>query len=86
MDKIQIKVSIGEQELVRNYEIVDCQTPDNMQENIQDMIDTLLDNSKLELQDMIVLSDEDIEQLTDEKRREEADDRDRSFYHSDEQE
>lgn len=46
MDKIQITVRIGEHELYRNYALVDGQAPENMQENIQDMVDTLLDNEE----------------------------------------
>lgn len=44
MDTIQVTVRINGISVERNYELVDGQVPDNMQENIQDMVNTLLDN------------------------------------------
>lgn len=46
MDTIQITVRINGISVERHYELVDGQAPENMQENIQDMVDTLLDNEE----------------------------------------
>lgn len=46
MDTIQVTVRINGISVERNYELVDGQVPENMQENIQDMVDTLLNNEE----------------------------------------
>lgn len=46
MDNLKIEITIGEHSVYRNYAIVDGQTPDNMQEEINDMVETLLDKEE----------------------------------------
>lgn len=44
---INIKITLDDgRNIDRNYEMTDAQLPDNMQENLQDMVDTLLDNQE----------------------------------------
>ncbi len=44
---LTIQVQIGEHTLYRKYSLTDGQAPDNMQEEIQDIVDTLLDKEKV---------------------------------------
>lgn len=46
-DTINIQITIGEHTIERNYGIIDGQPPDNMQEIVQEMTETLLDKSEL---------------------------------------
>lgn len=47
---INIKITLNNESEVsidRNYAITDGQLPEDMQENLQDMLDTLLDNTEV---------------------------------------
>lgn len=46
MDKIIITVKVGGKEVERHYAIIDGETPENIREGIQEMVDNLLDNSE----------------------------------------
>ena len=84
MEIIHVTVRTGEHELTRAYQIIDGQAPDNMQENIQELVDTLLDHPEpLTISDVVVLSEEDEEELTEQKRREEAEQADRIYNSED---
>lgn len=47
---VNIRITLGNESglsIDRNYKLVDGQLPDEIQEKLQEMIDTLLDNSDL---------------------------------------
>lgn len=47
MDKdLTIEVQIDGQKLWRRYSLTDGQAPENMQEEVQNMVDTLLNNNE----------------------------------------
>lgn len=43
---MRITIEIEGRTLVRDYALVDGQIPEEMQENLQDMVDTLLDTDE----------------------------------------
>ena len=47
MDKIMIIVKVGEGSVERHYAIIDGQVPENIKENLQEIVESLLDKSEL---------------------------------------
>ena len=43
MEKVIITVKVEDNELSRHFRIIDGQAPQNMQENIDEIVETLLD-------------------------------------------
>ena len=41
-----LTIKVHGQEIYRKYSLTDGQAPDNMQEEVQDIVDTLLDNEE----------------------------------------
>lgn len=42
---MRVTIEVEGNTLVRDYALTDGQVPEDMQENVQDMVDTLLDNN-----------------------------------------